>query len=92
MRIDTVDDLAATVRERRKQMRLTQEEVARRVGVSRRWVYQLEQGKASAELGLVLRLLQALGLQVEIRPEGARSERPGEQVDLDAHLNRYRPT
>lgn len=67
MIIITPGDLAHTVRERRKQMRLSQAALAKRAGVSRTWLAELEQGKATAEIGLVLNTLLALGLRVDVR-------------------------
>jgi len=44
----------------------TQTALAERTGISRKWIYQFESGKPTAELGLVLRVLEALGLIFEI--------------------------
>ena len=45
-------------------LRLDQAELARRIGVSRLWVNQIERGKPGASLGLVLRALDALGVRL----------------------------
>lgn len=86
MRIVTARDLGALVRERRHDQSLSQEELARRVGVSRRWIIGLEQGQARA-FELVLRTLAVLGLAIAVVDDdgGAGS------VDLDDHLARYGP-
>jgi transcriptional regulator with XRE-family HTH domain len=48
---------------------MTQADLAGAAGVSRRWLLDLESGKPTAQIGLVLRTLQALGLVVEAQPE-----------------------
>jgi hypothetical protein len=57
----------------------------------RRWVYDVETGKPTAEIGLVLRLLQALALTMEVRRVDAAADDGGRAIDLDAHLARFRP-
>ena len=42
-------------------------ELARRAGVSRQWLIELERGKQTAEVSLVLRTLAAAGLQIDVR-------------------------
>lgn len=64
MLIRTPTDLGAVIRERRKQLNLDQAGLAKRIGVSRQWVIGIEQGRARAELGLVLRTLDALGIRL----------------------------
>jgi HTH-type transcriptional regulator/antitoxin HipB len=68
MVIRKTEELASVVRARRRELGLTQEELAGVIGVSRVFVGQLEGGKANVRLELVLRLVQALGLDVELRP------------------------
>ena len=67
---------------------MSQEELARAVGVSRRWVSSFEQGKATAEVGLVLRTLDALGIVLEARLQ--REVRSFSSVDLDVLLAEHR--
>lgn len=70
---DTAGALAATVRTRRRQLRLDQAELADLAGVSERFVYALESGKRTVQLDKVLAVLSALGLHLEIH-RGADSE------------------
>ena len=65
MRIGSARDLGLVVRETRQDRGQTQAQLATKAGVSRRWLSDLEAGKATAELGLVLRTLQALGLGLD---------------------------
>lgn len=56
------------VREGRKAAGLTQTQLADRIGSSRFWVAAFEKGKPSAEFGLALKAIQALGLSIRIAP------------------------
>lgn len=86
----TLRTLAATIRGRRLELGLTQGEVAARAGVSRQWVSGLEGGKESAELGLVLRVVDALDLRLELRADDEPATTPVRPpVDLDALLDDY---
>jgi DNA-binding XRE family transcriptional regulator len=60
--IRTARDLGVAVRDARLQQGLTQAELADRIDVSRQWVIALERGKASAELGIAMRAITALGM------------------------------
>jgi HTH-type transcriptional regulator/antitoxin HipB len=71
MLIRTPTDLGAVIRDRRKRLKLDQSSFAKRIGVSRQWVIEVEHGHARAELGLVLRALDALGIRLD-----ASSEQP----------------
>jgi HTH-type transcriptional regulator/antitoxin HipB len=87
--VNSINDLAAAIRGRRLRAGLSQEQVAARTGVSRQWVGELERGKSTAELGLVLGLLDALELNVELEDRESE-EYPTVSVDLDGVLNEYR--
>jgi HTH-type transcriptional regulator / antitoxin HipB len=67
MRIRTPREIGLLVRDRRKQIGVTQATLAERVGASREWIRQLEAGKAGLELGLTLRALGSLGLVIDAR-------------------------
>jgi len=62
MRIRTPADLGALIRERRRRLGLGQKSLAEKVGVSRQWIVEVERGKPRAEVSLVLRTLDALGI------------------------------
>lgn len=83
MRIRTASEIGALVRHTRRQRGMSQEELATRVGATRRWISALESGKARAELALVLATLDALDLALiaEDAPKAG-------SVDLDAVLAR----
>jgi len=56
MLIGTPADLGAVIRDRRKRLTLDQSTLAKRIGVSRQWLIDVEHGHPRAELALVLRL------------------------------------
>jgi HTH-type transcriptional regulator/antitoxin HipB len=91
MKINSAGDLAAAVRGRRISLRLSQADLAKRAGVSRPWLSKVEAGRPTAEFGLVLRLLDALGLSIDLdESDGGRDSPQTTSVDLDALLDEYR--
>ena len=66
MQIRTPTDLGALLRERRREMGLSQAALAARVGASRQWVVDLERGKTTVALGLVLRTAAELRLTLRV--------------------------
>jgi HTH-type transcriptional regulator/antitoxin HipB len=88
MRTRSIKDVAAAVRGRRQDLGLSQAELARRVGVSRKWIYEFEGGKPKAEFALVLRVFDQLGLTLDI--DDSRRSPSLNAVDLDAVLEKYR--
>ncbi len=92
MQIRTPLDLGLAIRDRRRKLKLSQAELARKVGVGRQWIVAIEHGKSRAELGLVLRTLSALDLPLTIDP-GDRLLRSNDDitpVDIDAVVNAAR--
>lgn len=66
MQAITTEAFGQRVRERRKQLGLSQDDVANVVGVNRRVIGELERGKPSVRFDIVLRTAQALGLRVSL--------------------------
>lgn len=66
MRIRTADELGAAIRARRKAKGLTQPQLAELAGVSIRFVSEVERGRATAGVGLVLLLCARLALDVAV--------------------------
>lgn len=62
-----VEELGATVESRRKALGLGQEELAELAEVSVRFVRAIEHGKVTARLDKVLDVVDALGLEVELK-------------------------
>ncbi len=90
MVIHSATDLGLFIRDRRKQLGLDQRALAERIGVSRQWIGAVEGGKASAELGLVLKALRALDVDISVSVPEARATRSKarDAVDLDAIIDR----
>jgi HTH-type transcriptional regulator/antitoxin HipB len=89
MKVRSIRDLAAVVRGRRRDLGLSQAELAARAGVSRKWIYQFEAGKPTAELRLILRVLDALGLVLDVTYDEQTAA--GEPTrDLDALIEAHR--
>lgn len=94
MRIRTSADVGALIRDRRKALGLDQSELAERVGVSRKWVVEVEQGKPRAALRLVLKTLEVLG--VVLRTDSAdrvgegRPGIPGAVLDVDSVIRAHK--
>jgi HTH-type transcriptional regulator/antitoxin HipB len=87
MLIRTHTDLGAVIRDRRKRLKLDQSTLAKRIGVSRQWVIDIEHGHPRAELTLVLRALDALG--VRLHASGEPSTSPAQSgVDINAIVAR----
>lgn len=95
VKINVARDLGATVRGRRIDLSLSQADLAARAQVSRRWLSAFEAGKGSVELGMVLRVLAALDLELHVDPVPGRdlhlaatspSVPPSDDVDLDTFL------
>lgn len=66
--IRTPEDLGRQVRERRTDLRLTQTELADVARVTLRFVSELENGKETAQLAGILRVLAALGIDLHAEP------------------------
>jgi HTH-type transcriptional regulator/antitoxin HipB len=62
--IRTPANLGALIRDRRHGLGFDQAELAKRVGVSRLWINQIELGKPGASVGLVPRTLMVLGIEL----------------------------
>jgi HTH-type transcriptional regulator / antitoxin HipB len=82
MFVRTPADLGAVVRERRQQLNLHQAVFAKQIGVSRQWIIELEHGHTRAELGLVLRALDALNIRLDAAV--GQAGEPSGAVDIDA--------
>jgi HTH-type transcriptional regulator/antitoxin HipB len=93
VKVTTVRELQALVRAGRKGLALSQQVLAERAGVSRKWLSEFERGATTnVELPILLRVLAALDLQIDIHgrgevPSAVRNAR--QTIDLDDLLDRY---
>ena len=58
--------LGATIRARRRQLKVTQKDLALTCGTGLRFIIDLEKGKPTCQIGKILQVLQALGLKLRI--------------------------
>jgi HTH-type transcriptional regulator/antitoxin HipB len=63
------EQLGRSIRLKRLEKGLSQNALAAQLGVGRKWVIHLESGNPTAELGLVLKTLDALNLQASLSDE-----------------------
>jgi HTH-type transcriptional regulator / antitoxin HipB len=88
MRAVSIAAVGDAVRGRRAELGWSQVELAHRAGISRKWIIEFEAGKGTAQLVVLLRVLAALGLEIDIAPRAA-STAPG-NIDLDAVIEAHR--
>jgi HTH-type transcriptional regulator / antitoxin HipB len=78
MNIDNPVELGALVRNRRKQLKVNQTELAMTCGTGLRFIVDIEKGKPTCQIGKVLAVLKALGLAIEVNtPRGYESRDSG---------------
>ncbi|MCA9677163.1 MAG: helix-turn-helix transcriptional regulator [Myxococcales bacterium] len=75
-RVSSVDDLGAVVRSSRRSAGVDQATAAGLAGVGARFLGDLERGKPNLRLGLVLQVLDRLGLELWVAPRGWRDRGP----------------
>ena len=71
MKIRNAEQLGTAIRTRRKQLKITQKELAMTCGTGLRFIVDLEKGKPTCQTGKTLQVLQALGLAIETTPLGS---------------------
>jgi len=87
LNIRRTEDIAGLIKSRREELGLSQQALADRLTVSRKWVNEIENGNANARLGLVLRALNEL--QIDIMADTGSSNAlaaaiaPEEDIDID---------
>lgn len=65
-KIQTIEEFAKLVRERRKSMHLTQSELAGLCGITTEGLSKIERGDAEPKLGTVIKLVKLLNGNVEM--------------------------
>ena len=84
MQVRTPTELGALIRDYRRRHNLNQKSLAESVGVSRQWIVEIEKGKPRAEIALVLRTIDALGIALtagETGKERRQSAQPPLNID-----------
>jgi len=69
--------LGRLIRLKRLEQGLSQVALAAQLGVERKWVIHLESGNPKAELGLILRALDALNLQTSLSDKRSSPAKSG---------------
>ena len=91
MIIRTPADVGLLIRNARQKIRLDQSTLANKVGVSRLWIVEIEKGKPRAEIGLVLRTLATLSINLNATSAGSVTpEHSPASVDIDAIVSTAR--
>jgi HTH-type transcriptional regulator / antitoxin HipB len=84
----TPRDVGLLLREGRKRAKLHQADLAKKLGVSRKWVVEAERGNSGAALGTVLRALELVGVRLGSVISDDAAPRPGlvhpPDIDIDA--------
>ncbi len=89
--LHTPADIGALIRARRRELGVSQARLAELVGVSRLWINQFERGKPGAGLGLVLRTLATLGIELsEFEPNPNDGIPPVIAPDINAIIENAR--
>lgn len=92
MHVRTAKDIGTFIRDQRKRQKLDQATLASLIGVNRRWVMEVERDKPRAEIGLVLKALEALGLDLSVdrRDVSGSTANALDIVDIDAIVRNAR--
>lgn len=72
--IQSVDQIAAIIRNYRKAKGLTQSDLAAASALGTRFVGDLERGKPTCEIGKTIHLLNMLGIELEINVRDSNNE------------------
>src|ERR1700732_1709483 len=95
MLLRTPRDLGSAIRDRRRRLNLDQDDLAKQIGVSRKWIIDVEKGKPGVEIGRILLTRDPLGVQLPLDTgeitSGADLALPAVPVaDIDKVLERAR--
>ena len=70
----TPKQVGALIRQTRKNLGVTQKDLALTSGTGLRFVIDLEKGKETCEIGKALTVLQTLGIKLTLTPPGTAKE------------------
>jgi y4mF family transcriptional regulator len=77
MIIRSADELGLLIKDRRRARGWDQQTLADHIDASRLWVSEMENGKQSVQLNLVLRTLAALEIELSVRDTAGPEPAPG---------------
>ncbi|MCH2038794.1 MAG: helix-turn-helix transcriptional regulator [Rickettsiales bacterium] len=64
----TTEHIGKVIRDTRKQLGVTQKDLALTSGTGLRFIIDLEKGKPTCQIGKVLTVMQTLGIKLDITP------------------------
>ena len=64
------EELGKIIKGKRKELQVTQKELALTCGTGLRFIIDLEKGKPTCQISKILKVINALGLQMQIMPSG----------------------
>ena len=73
-KVTQAEDIGRLVRQRRKEAGLTLKDAAGMAGVGVRFLSELERGKSTLQLGLVIEVLQMFGLELHVQSRGEHKD------------------
>ncbi len=76
----TPEQIGALVRKTRKDMGITQKNLALTSGTGLRFIIELEKGKPTCQIGKVLTVLQTLGIKLALTPPPYFLKKPPEKL------------
>lgn len=89
--ITTPQEYGALIRQKRKVLGITQDELAERCGVGARFIIDLESGKPSCQLGKALTVAAEVGLRLEDAPApGGQTRAPPDEDDPLSQIPTFR--
>jgi HTH-type transcriptional regulator / antitoxin HipB len=94
--IKTPAQLGIAIKQRRSELKLDQASLAKKAGISRAWLLEIEKGKPGVSIALLLRVLRSLQLSLFLgaSDEMAKQAAPGSthvpSVDLNSLLDSLR--
>lgn len=95
MRAQSAADVGKIVTAARRHKGMTQAQLAAAVGTTQTWVSMVEQGKETAQIGKVLRLLTYLGVRLQVvdapwieQKDPGRARGPSLTAILESHTTR----
>lgn len=71
----TPEKIGELVRSTRKNMGVTQKQLAMTSGTGLRFIVEMERGKSTCQLGKVLTVLHTLGIKIEVIPPAGNSRK-----------------
>ncbi len=72
----STETLGLYIRKVRKQLGVTQKDLALTAGTGLRFIVDLENGKPTCQIGKMLQVLQVLGIQIKLSHNGIDNEKP----------------